>query len=134
MSESIKNGEMQTKTLTCIVCPRGCTLTVKLDPTAAEPVQSVEGQGCPRGRAYAITECTAPVRVLTTTAPLAGGGVVPCKTDRPIPRELLMEAMALVNGLAVSGDVEIGDVLAEDILGTGARIVATARKKRMAGQ
>ena len=81
------------KNLTCIVCPRGCTLTVTLDSEVANPVVSVEGQGCKRGVDYATAECTHPTRVLTTTAPTVDGGVVPCKTDRAIPRELLFEAM-----------------------------------------
>ena len=116
------------KNLTCIVCPRGCTLTVTLDAEAACPVVSVEGQGCKRGVDYATAECTHPTRVLTTTAPTVDGCVVPCKTDMPIPRELLFEAMKAVNSLSAPAVVKIGDVLLEDLLGTGARIVATANK------
>ncbi len=117
-----------TKNLTCIVCPRGCTLTVTLDPTAANPVVSVEGQGCKRGADYATAECTHPTRVLTTTAPTVDGGVVPCKTDRPIPRELLFEAMKAVNSLSAPATVRIGDILLENLLDTGANIVATANR------
>ena len=117
-----------TKDLTCIVCPRGCTLTVTLDPTRAEPVISVAGEGCRRGVDYAVAECTHPTRTLTTTAPTVDGGVVPCKTDRPIPRELLFEAMKVINSLSAPAKVRIGDVLLEDLLGTGARVVATANR------
>lgn len=117
-----------TKNLTCIVCPRGCTLTVTLDSEAANPVVSVEGQGCKRGVDYATAECTHPTRVLTTTAPTVDGGVVPCKTDRAIPRELLFEAMKVVNSLSAPAVVRIGDILLEDLLGTGANIVATANR------
>ena len=116
------------KNLTCIVCPRGCTLTVTLDSEASNPVVSVEGQGCKRGVDYAVAECTHPTRVLTTTAPTVDGGVVPCKTDRPIPRELLFEAMKEVNSLSAPAVVRIGDILLENLLGTGANIVATANR------
>ena len=51
-----------TKNLTCIVCPRGCTLTVTLDSALENPVVSVEGQGCKRGVDYATAECTHPTR------------------------------------------------------------------------
>lgn len=112
--------------LTCIVCPRGCTLTVTMDTDAEALVVAVEGQGCRRGVEYATAECTHPTRVLTTTAPTVDGGVVPCKTDRPIPRELLFEAMRVVNSLAVPAVVHTGDVLLSDLLGTGARLLATA--------
>ena len=117
-----------TKNLTCIVCPRGCTLTVTLDSALENPVVSVEGQGCKRGVDYATAECTHPTRVLTTTAPTVDGGVVPCKTDRAIPRELLFEAMKAVNALSAPAVVRIGDILLSDLLGTGANIVATANR------
>lgn len=117
-----------TKTLTCIVCPRGCTLTVTLDAHAENPVISVEGQSCKRGKDYATAECTHPTRVLTTTAPTVDGGVVPCKTDCPIPRELLFEAMKVIGTLSVPAVVHIGDVLLENLLDTGARVVATANR------
>lgn len=116
------------KNLTCIVCPRGCTLTVTLDSALENPVVSVEGQGCKRGVDYATAECTHPTRVLTTTAPTVDGGVVPCKTDRAIPRELLFEAMKAVNSLSAPAVVRIGDILLENLLGTGANIVATANR------
>ena len=116
------------KNLTCIVCPRGCTLTVTLDSDLENPVVSVEGQGCKRGVDYATAECTHPTRVLTTTAPTVDGGVVPCKTDRAIPRELLFEAMKAVNSLSTPAMVRIGDILLENLLGTGANIVATANR------
>ena len=116
------------KNLPCIVCPRGCTLTVTLDSELENPVVSVEGQGCKRGVEYATAECTHPTRVLTTTAPTVDGGVVPCKTDRAIPRELLFEAMKAVNSLSAPAVVRIGDVLLENLLGTGANIVATANR------
>ena len=116
------------KNLTCIVCPRGCTLTVTLDSELENPVVSVEGQGCKRGVEYATAECTHPTRVLTTTAPTVDGGVVPCKTDRAIPRELLFEAMKAVNTLSAPAVVRIGDILLPDLLGTGANIVATANR------
>ena len=117
-----------TKNLTCIVCPRGCTLTVTLDSALENPVVSVEGQGCKRGVDYAIAECTHPTRVLTTTAPTVDGGVVPCKTNKPIPRELLFEAMEIINTLAAPATVRIGDVLIANILNTGADVVAIAHR------
>ena len=117
-----------TKNLTCIVCPRGCTLTVTLDSALENPVVSVEGQGCKRAVDFAIAECTHPTRVLTTTAPTVDGGVVPCKTNKPIPRELLFEAMEIINTLAAPATVRIGDVLIANILNTGADVVATAHR------
>lgn len=112
--------------LTCIVCPKGCQLKVELD---GKRVVSVSGNTCKRGAVYAETECTAPMRTLTTTAPVEGGGVVPVKTDRTVPKELLFECMELVNGASVPADARLGYVVIENILGTGANVVTTRNVK-----
>ena len=115
-----------TRDLTCIVCPKGCQLKVELD---GKNVISVSGYTCKRGLTYAETECTAPMRTLTTTAPVEGGGVVPVKTDRTIPKELLFECMNVINAARVSPDAKLGDVVVENILGTGANVVTTRNVK-----
>lgn len=112
--------------LTCIVCPKGCQLKVELD---GKRVVSVSGNTCKRGAVYAETECTAPMRTLTTTAPVEGGGVVPVKTDRTVPKELLFECMELVNAACVPADAKLGYVVIENILGTGANVVTTRNVK-----
>ena len=111
-----------TKKLTCIVCPMGCQLKVELD---GKRVVSVEGYTCKRGLAYAETEFTAPMRTLTTTAPVEGGGVVPVKTDKPIPKELMLACMAEIDLARVPSKAKIGYVVIENILGTGANVVTT---------
>ncbi|MBQ8816994.1 MAG: DUF1667 domain-containing protein [Clostridia bacterium] len=108
--------------LTCIVCPKGCQLKVELE---GKNILSVSGYTCKRGLAYAETECTAPMRTLTTTAPVEGGGVVPVKTDKPVPKELLFKCMEVVNSACVAKDAKLGDVVVENILDTGANIVTT---------
>ena len=111
--------------LTCIVCPKGCQLRVALDDNDAKKVLSVEGHTCKRGEKYANDECVAPMRTLTTTAAVEGGGVVPVKTDRVIPKELMFECMTAVNAVRVPADAKLGDVVIENVLGTGANIVTT---------
>ena len=111
--------------LTCIVCPKGCQLRVELDDQNKKNVLSVEGQTCKRGDKYAHDECTAPMRTLTTTAAVEGGGVVPVKTDRVIPKEMMFECMKAVNAIRVPADAKLGDVVLENVLGTGANIVTT---------
>ncbi len=112
--------------LTCIVCPKGCQLKVELDE---KNVLSVTGHTCKRGVAYAESECVAPMRTLTTTAPVEGGGVVPVKTDKPIPKELLFECMKLINSARVSPDARLGDIILKNVLDTGANVVATRNVK-----
>ena len=112
--------------LTCIVCPKGCQLRVELE---GKEIRSITGHTCKRGEEYANTECTAPRRTLTTTAPVVGGGVVPVKTDTTVPKELLFECMALINKAYVPADAEMGYVVIENILNTGADVVTTRNVK-----
>jgi len=113
------------RNLTCIVCPKGCQLKVELDDANAKNVLAVEGHTCKRGEKYAHDECTAPMRTLTTTAAVEGGGVVPVKTDRVIPKEMMFECMKAVNTIRVPADAKLGDVVLANVLGTGANIVTT---------
>lgn len=106
--------------LTCIVCPRGCTLEVELEDGN---IRKVEGFTCKRGEAYAISECTNPVRTLTTTVAMRSGGVVPVKTNKPIPKALLFRCMKEINRVTVPDHVKSGDVVIADVLGTGADVV-----------
>ncbi len=112
-----------TRKLTCIVCPMGCPLTVELE---GKKVLSVAGNTCPRGEKYAVSECTAPTRVLTTTVRVAGGTepLVSVKTTAAIPKELLFEAMEVLNSLTVKAPVALGDILAENLCGTGVSVAA----------
>lgn len=118
--------EMETKReLICIGCPVGCPLTVELNE--AGEVISVAGNTCKRGDDYARTECTNPVRSLTTTVKVSGGvlPVVPVKSASPIPKGKLLDAVAALRGVTVKAPVAIGDILVKDLLGTGVDIVAT---------
>ena len=116
-----------TRELTCIVCPKGCQLTVTLDDN--KNVLSVAGHTCKRGEVYARTECTAPMRTITSTVAKIGGGVVPVKTDRTIPKELMFECMKQIYEARVSADAPIGTVVIENVLGTGANVITTRNAK-----
>lgn len=112
-----------TRNLTCIVCPKGCQITVELG--SDKEVLSVSGHTCKRGEEYARAECVAPRRTLTTTVAVEGGGVLSVKTDGTVPKELMLECMALINSVRVAPDTPLGAVVIENILGTGANVVTT---------
>ena len=114
---------MATRDMTCIVCPLGCQLHVELD---GDKIVSVSGNTCPRGKQYAIDECTHPMRTITSTARTENGEVIPVKTDRTIPKELMFDCMKEINKAVVKLPAKIGDVAVENILGTGANVVVTA--------
>lgn len=114
------------KELICIVCPRGCALSCKLGDGGE--VLSVSGNLCPRGKTYAIKECTNPERTVTSTVRCADGGVVSCKTSGTVPKGMMLDIMKAINTAIASNNVKIGDVLIENVLGTGVDIVATSNR------
>ena len=111
------------RNLTCIVCPIGCQLSVTLEDGV---VTEVTGNTCPRGKQYAIDECTNPVRTVTSTVRTVGGGVIPVKTDRPIPKELMFDCMREIDRAVAALPAHIGDIVIENLLGTGANVIITA--------
>lgn len=109
------------KTLTCIICPMGCTLNAELENGQ---VFSVSGNTCPRGAEYAKQECTNPMRTVTSTVRSENGNVVSVKTDRMIPKEKMAECMKKINSVNVHLPIHTGDVIIKDVFGSN--IVATS--------
>ena len=115
---------METIELTCIGCPLGCPLRVENE--GAE-VLLVTGNTCPRGEAYGRREVTHPTRVVTSTVRVAGGAlpVVSCKTAAEVPKDKIFDVVRALKEVQVPAPVTIGQVLAQDIAGTGVAVVAT---------
>ncbi len=110
------------KQLTCINCPIGCALTVRLEDGGAV---EVTGNQCPRGVAYARVESTHPTRTVTSTVRLCGGGTLPVKTREPIPKRLALESVRALARMEIASPVRLGDVVLPDVCGTGVDFVAT---------
>lgn len=115
---------MKTRELTCIVCPLGCSIKVEMNDDGA--VVSVTGNTCPRGKAYAEKECVNPERTVTTAMRTDTGTVIPVKTDRPIPKEKMFDAMKIINGKTAHLPVSIGDILIKDVFGSNIVAVKNA--------
>ena len=117
---------MEERILTCIGCPMGCMLEVKMENGE---VTSVSGNTCKRGDTYARKEVTNPTRIVTTTVKLDDGTVVSCKTKEDIPKGKIFECLAQIKGMVVAAPVVIGQVIVEDVAGTGVSIVATSNSR-----
>ncbi|MBN2898961.1 MAG: DUF1667 domain-containing protein [Clostridia bacterium] len=115
-----------TKDLVCIVCPVGCRLTIEKDDTA-ENGYRITGNTCKRGINYAIEEMTHPTRMVPTTVKIEQAFLkrLPVRTDRPIDKKLIFEAMKVINDFTCIAPIKMGDVLIENILGTEVNIIAT---------
>ena len=109
------------KELICIVCPNGCHLKVD-----EENGYAVTGAKCDRGVEYGKTELKNPTRVVTSTIKLVSkvSCRLPVKTNLPIPKSKIFDIMEVINDLTVTAPIRTGDVLVENILGTGASLVA----------
>lgn len=116
---------MEKRELICIRCPLGCMMSVELENGE---VKSVEGNTCPRGKAYAEKEVTNPTRVVTSSVRVIGGdrALVACKTKNDIPKDKIFDVARALKEVIVEAPVTIGDVLVEDVAGTGVEIVATS--------
>lgn len=115
---------MNTVNLICIGCPLGCPLTVEMEGDA---VKAVSGNTCPRGDAYARKELTNPTRIVTSTVRVAGGklAMVSVKTASDIPKGKIFDCVKALKDVEVKAPVKIGDVIVENVAGTGVNIIAT---------
>ena len=115
---------MEKRQLTCIGCPMGCQITVKLE---GGEIQEITGHTCKRGEDYARKEVTNPTRIVTSTVPVQGGKIAmaSCKTANDIPKSKIFDCMKAIQGITVKAPVKIGDVLLADVCGTGVDIIAT---------
>ncbi len=106
--------------LTCIVCPRGCSLSVYVK----DDVIKVSGNACKRGENYAINECTNPLRTVTSSIRLNNrDGMVSVKTSKPVSKNDVFKVMKAIRGATVSAPIKIGEVVLKDICGSD--IIAT---------
>ena len=109
--------------LTCIGCPLGCALHVWWEGD----VVTVTGNSCPRGAAYALSEVTDSRRTITSTIKIEGSYCQRCpvKSERPIPKGLMFEAMKELNAASIKAPVKVGDVVLENVCGTGINFIST---------
>ena len=108
--------------LICIVCPKGCHLTVD-----EEHDFKVTGYGCPRGQEYGHKELTNPTRTLTSIVRI-DGAIHPCcpvKTSGELPKGMIPQAMELLKDVHLQAPIHTGDVVVSDICGTGIHWIAT---------
>lgn len=114
---------MNERELICIGCPMGCPIVVKMEDGK---VVSVTGNTCPRGDAYARKEVTDPTRIVTTTVRVADGKVsmINVKTEYDIPKDKIFDCIVALRGVTIKAPVQIGDIVLENVAGTGVNIVA----------
>jgi CxxC motif-containing protein len=120
---------MKVEEMVCIMCPLGCRLVVKQEDKGEI---NVSGNRCPRGIEYGKQEMVEPLRILTSSVLVLNGDMplVSVKTNKPIPRRVIMQVMDILKNTKVEAPVRVGDVIIKDVLNTGADIVATRNVER----
>lgn len=106
------------KEFVCIVCPRGCHLTI-------DDNLNVTGNFCIRGKQYAINELTNPVRTITSTMRVSNRHdcVVPVKTVPEIPKGKIFEVMNEINSHFLTAPLKIGDIAIKNVCGLESDII-----------
>lgn len=110
----------------CIRCPKGCKVTI--DDTNMQ----VEGNSCPNGRDYAISEVSCPKRMVTSTVKVISGEVerCSCRTASPIDKALVFDVMEEIRKVNVKAPIEMHQVLIPDVLKTGVDVISTKKVEK----
>ena len=130
-STSMLKGYPVPDTVTCTLCPNGCQVR-RIAASGDGKKDRYEGNQCPRGAAFAEQERHAPRRMLTTTVRSSNGKLIPVRTERPIAKEKIFEAMEKLRGLTVDQTgVRCGDTVATvvDADKSAVPVIATAGVK-----
>ena len=117
-----------TAKITCVVCPKGCSLEVDAE------AKTVTGNSCPRGASYGLAEVTDPRRILTTTVCIksvvtgdisSSRTILPVRTKAGIPKRLLFSAMKEIKKAELSLPVKCGQVVLPNVCNTGIDVIAS---------
>ena len=120
---------MEQNKIICISCPIGCRMTIQ---SKDGKITSIIGNACPKGIKYAEREFVNPLRILPTTVKVIGGELplVSVKTEKAIPKRLLLKAMIEIAEIEVKAPIQIGQVIKVNLIGTGVSLVATRNIKK----
>ena len=99
------------KEVICTCCPKGCHLQVD-----EANDYKVTGNGCPNGIAYGKEELTHPTRIITSTVRAEGGLHPRCPGQ-------MAEVVAALDSIVLHTPIHVGQVVVENVCGTGADIV-----------
>jgi CxxC motif-containing protein len=113
----------------CVVCPIGCEIDVVHD---GNKIISMEGNECEKSQEFVNQELIEPMRILTTTVRIQGArwAVIPVRSDKVIPKRLFPRVMKQLRRIRLQAPVNMLDVVAKDVLDTGANIIATRTMPR----
>lgn len=112
------------KNITCIICPNGCLLEVDKQ---GEEIR-VRGNMCKKGAEFAVNEMINPKRSICSTVKTSYKSVprLSIRTDGEVPFDYIFKVMGEINKTCIDHPVHSGEVIIENILGTGVNIISTS--------
>lgn len=111
------------KQVICIVCPKGCKVTV----SEQDGVFTTSGNACLRGNVYGIQEATEPKRILTSTVKITGASIPRCPvvSSLPILKDDLFKVIQLLESVEISAPVYVNQIICANVLGSGIDMIAS---------
>jgi CxxC motif-containing protein len=120
----------ESKTLTCLGCPMGCPLQLSIENGE---IREITGYECKRGEEYGRQEYTNPCRLVSTTVACSAGlwPRLPVKTVGVVPKDKVLAVARALHALKIEAPVEMGQIILDDVAGTGVAVVATRSLPRI---
>ncbi|MDD2980264.1 MAG: DUF1667 domain-containing protein [Hespellia sp.] len=117
---------MEEKTTTCVGCSNACELMVGMEKGT---LISVNGNSCPRGEAYAFEKMVSMSGRIHTKPRIKDCPERKLKvmTETDVPKEKFKSILLRLRALEVQTPIEIGDVVCENIAGTGVNVIAVEK-------
>ena len=118
------------KEITCIVCPIGCKILVRID---GKQIENFDGNKCKQGIDCAKHEALDPRRMLTTSVFVGDGErpLVSVKSSQPIPKEKVFQVLKEIKNAKVKAPVKSGQKILNNVANTGIDILATKTVKKL---
>ena len=112
----------------CIICPNSCQLKVEYE---GKTIKKIAGAQCSKGEAFVKNEITNPLRVFTGSVLIKKGNfsLVSVKTPSPIPKKYLKKVGEITRRIKVDAPVEIGQIVASNLLDNNIDLIATRKVK-----
>ena len=115
--------------VTCIVCPVGCRVKIYLKDDQAV---RVEGNLCPHGVEYAVSEVLDPKRPFFTVVRVIGGDlpVVSVRSDKPVPKRIVKAIVKELAKIELRAPIQVGEIVLRDVGHLGVNLIATRAVNR----
>ncbi|KYK29489.1 molybdopterin oxidoreductase [Thermoplasmatales archaeon SG8-52-1] len=118
------------KQITCIVCPIGCKIFVKID---GKHFKICNGNKCVQGIDYAKSEALDPRRMLTSSVLVRNGDwpLVSVKSSKPVPKNKIFQVLKEIRKKKIEAPIKIGQIIIKDVANTKINIIATKTIKKL---